>query len=178
MGADAVGGDFTVVHQSFVLETVHPEQAAARVGGVIFRGVQPLTAFVNDRMAIEVPVRLRGQGLQQRTVAQVDQVALGTRSPGNEQRNRQLGVIDDVVAALADLGGEHARAVQSIADGVVLAVAVVAGRKQQRTGVLLLEQLPAAQRHGTQQQTAESQSLASQHGANPHQSPSLALKPS
>ncbi len=76
--------------------------------------------------------------MQQRPVAQVDQVAFGAWTTGNEQRNRLRRVIDDVMATLADLGGEHPGAVQSIADGVVLAVAIVPCRKQERTLVLCL----------------------------------------
>jgi hypothetical protein len=91
--------------------------------------------------------------LQQRPVAQVDQVALGARAAGDEQRDRQRRVVDDVVAALADLGGEHLRTVQPITDGVMLAVGVVARREQQRALILALEQRPAAQCHCSQQQT-------------------------
>ncbi|MNR30999.1 hypothetical protein D3C85_1484850 [compost metagenome] len=103
-------------------------------------------------MAVEVPVRLRRHGLQQRAVTQVDQVALGARTTGDEQRNRQCRVVDDVMAALADLGGEHPGAVQPIADGVMLTVGIVPRREQQRAFVLLLEQRPAAQCHCSQQQ--------------------------
>ena len=77
------------VYQPLALESVHPEQATAWVSGVVFGGVQVLAVLVNHRVAVEVPVRLRRHGLQQRTVAQVDQVAFGARTTGDEQRNRQ-----------------------------------------------------------------------------------------
>jgi hypothetical protein len=96
---------------------------------------------VHHRVAVEVPVRLRGDGLQQAPVAQVDQVAFGAGAAGDEQGDRQLGVVDDVVATLADLGAEHLGAVQAITDGVVLAVAIVARRQQQGFAAFVAEQL-------------------------------------
>ncbi|MNY05572.1 hypothetical protein D3C86_1382970 [compost metagenome] len=153
MRADAVGGNLAAVHQPLTFELVHAEQAATRIAGVVFGGVQPVAAVVNHRVTVEVPVRLRRHGLQQRAVTQVDQVALGAGAPGDKQRDRQRRVIDDVVAALADLGGKHPGAVQPISDGVMLAISIVPRRKQQRAGILLPEQLPAAQCHCSQQQT-------------------------
>ncbi|MCY1188390.1 hypothetical protein D9M73_294920 [compost metagenome] len=58
MRTEAVGGNLTTVHQPFAFELIHAEQAAARIGGVVFGGVQPVAAVVNDRVTVEVPVRL------------------------------------------------------------------------------------------------------------------------
>ncbi|MNM71175.1 hypothetical protein D3C81_828310 [compost metagenome] len=162
------------MNQALAIEAVHTEYATAGIGGVVLGGVQPFTALVDHRVTIEVPVRLRGDGLQQTTIAQVDQVTLGTGTPGDEQGKRLLGVVDDVVATLGHFGGEHLGAVQAIADGVVFAIAVVARRKQQGAAVFAAEQGPAAQGQGAEQDATEFESLASQHD----QSPSLALKPS
>lgn len=172
--ADAVGRDFRMMGQAFAFEAVHTQHATARIGGVVLGGVQPFAALVDHRVAIEVPVRLRGQGLQQTPVAQVDQIALGAGAARHEQRDRPLGVVDDVVAAQADLGGEHLGAVQAIAHGIVLAVGIVTGRQQQWLLALAAPQGPAAQGQGAEQHATEFEGLASQHD----QSPSLALKPS
>ena len=174
MRADAVGGYLAAVHQPLTFELIHTQQAAARVGGVVLGGVQPVAALVDHRMAIEMAVGVRGDGLQQPAVAQVDQVALGAWATGDEQRNRQGRVVDDVMAALADLGGKYRLAVQAIADSVVLAVGIIARRQQQRAFVFVLEQRPATQGDSAEQHAAHRQSLSPEH----HQSPSLALKPS
>ena len=55
---EAVGGNLTAVHQPLAFELIHAEQAATRIGGVVFGGVQPVAAMVNDRVSVEVPVRL------------------------------------------------------------------------------------------------------------------------
>ena len=87
--ADAMGGNLAAVHQPFAFEPVHPEQATARIGGVVFGGVQPVATFMDYRVAIEVAVCIRGDGLQQRAITQVDQVTLGARATGDKQRDRQ-----------------------------------------------------------------------------------------
>jgi hypothetical protein len=148
-----MGGDLAAVHQPLAFEPVHPEQAAPRIAGVILGGVQVFAVLVHHRVAVEMPVRLRRHGLQQRPVAQVDQIAFGARAAGNEQRDRQRRVVDDVVTTLADFGGEHSGAVQPITDGVMLAIGVIARREQQRALILALEQRPAAQSHCSQQHT-------------------------
>ncbi|MNJ46647.1 hypothetical protein D3C77_417820 [compost metagenome] len=174
MRADTVGRNLAGMAEALAVKTVDTEYATTGIGGVVLGGIQPFAALVDDRMAIEMPVRLRGDGLQQPAIAQVDQVTLGAGAPGHEQGNRLLGVVDDVVATLVHLGGEHLGAIQAIADGVVLAVAVIAGREQQRAAVFAAKQGPAAQGEGAEQNATEFESLASQHD----QSPSLALKPS
>ncbi|MCY1428940.1 hypothetical protein D9M71_448390 [compost metagenome] len=174
MRADTVGGDFTAVLQAFAVEPIHTQHATTGLGGVVLGGVQPFTALVNHRVAVEMPVRLRSDGLQQATITQVDQVALGAGAAGDEQGNRLLGMVDDVVATQAHLGGEHLGTVQAVADGVVLAIAIVPRREQQRGAALVAKQGPAAEGEGTEHNATEFESLASQHD----QSPSLALKPS
>ncbi|MNE23939.1 hypothetical protein D3C80_1172120 [compost metagenome] len=174
MRADAVGRNLPAVHQALAFEAVHTEYATPRVGGVVLGGIQPFATFVDDRVAVEVPVRLRGDGLQQAPVAQVDQVAFGTGAAGDEQGDRLLGVVDDGMATLGDLGAEHLGAVQAETDGIVLAVAVVTRREQQGFAAFVAEQAPAAQGEGAEQYATEFECLASQHD----QSPSLALKPS
>ena len=129
---------------------------------------------MNHRVAVEVPVRLRGDGLQQAPVAQVDQVAFGAWSTCHEQGDRPLGVVDDVMATLGHLGGEHLGAVQTVTDGIVPAVAIVARREQQGFAGAVAKQAPAAQGEGAEHDATEFEGLASQHD----QSPSLALKPS
>src|SRR5450830_1537523 len=101
MRADTMGGNFAAVYQSLAFERVHAKQAAARIGGVVLGCVQPIAAFVNDRMAIKVAMGVRRDGLKERAITQVDQVTFGARATGDEQRNRQRRVVDDVVAALA-----------------------------------------------------------------------------
>ncbi|RMS47671.1 hypothetical protein ALP64_201259 [Pseudomonas syringae pv. actinidiae] len=118
---------------------------------------------MNHRMAIKVPARLRDDGLQQAAVAQVDQVAFGAWTTCDEHGKRQAGVIDDVMAALVHLSGKHLRPVKPETHRIVFAVAIVARRQQQRAGVFLFEQGPAAQCASTEQQTAEGHRLASQH---------------
>lgn len=162
------------VHQALTFEAVHTQHATAWIGGVVLGGVQPFAALVYHRMAVEVAVRLRGDGLQQAPVAQVDQVAFGAGPAGDEQGDGQFGVVDDRVATLGHLGAEHLGAVQAEADGVVLAVAIVARREQQGLAAFVAQQAPAAQGQGAEQYATEFDRLASQHD----QSPSLALKPS
>lgn len=154
MRAEAVGGDLACVQQPFAVELVHPEQTTTRIGRVVFSGIQVFAVLVHHGVAVKVPVRLRGHGLQQLAVAQVDQVTLGARTPCDEQRQRLRRVIDDVMATLTDVGGEHPRAVEAITDRVMLAIGVVARRQQQRALILAFEQRPAAQRHCSQQCTS------------------------
>ncbi|MNO80168.1 hypothetical protein D3C76_713650 [compost metagenome] len=113
-------------------------------------------------MAVEVPVRLRVDGLQQAAVVEMDQVAVPARTPRDEQRQRQLRMLDDVVAAHADLGGEHPRAIEPVADRVVSAVRVVTGGQQQGLPALA-RQRPAAEGEGAEQQAAQAQYVTSQH---------------
>ena len=127
MRTDTVGGQLAAMDQPLTFEAVHTEHATPRIGGVVLGRVQPFAALMDHGVTIEVAVRLRGDGLQQTAVTQVDQVAFGARTTGDEQGDRQFGVIDDVVATLADPGGKHLGAVQAIADCVVLAVRVIAG---------------------------------------------------
>lgn len=120
--------DIAAVLQSLAVETVDAEHAATGIGSVVLGGVEPLAALVEHAVAVEVAVFLRDQGLQQATVAQVDQVAFGAWPAGDEQRQRQARVLDDVVAALGHAGGELALAVQAVAHRVMLAIGVVARR--------------------------------------------------
>ena len=151
MRADAVGGDFAAVNQTLALKAINPQQATARIGGVVFSGVQPLAIFMDHGVTIKMPVGQGGQGLQQLPVGQADQVAFGTGAPGHEQGDGQRRVVDDVMAALADPGAEHPGAIESIADGKVIAVCIVAGTQQQRALAFLFKQRPTAQRDCTEQ---------------------------
>ncbi|MCY1306088.1 hypothetical protein D9M70_559230 [compost metagenome] len=162
MRAEAVGRQLAAVFQALAVETVDAEHAAAGVGGVVLGGVQPLAIPVEHRVSVEVAVGLRGDGLQQAAVAQVDQVAFGAWPPRDVERQRLAGVLDDVMAALGDAGGEHLTAVQAIADRVVPAVAVVAGREQQR-GCGAAAERPATEAERAEQRAAEGQHVAAQH---------------
>ena len=151
MRADAMGRDLPAVNQAFAFKAVNPQQPAARIGRVVFSGVEPFAVLVNHGMAIKVTIGQRREGLQQRPVLEADEVAFGAWAAGDEQRNGLGRVVDDVVAALFDLGIEHLGAVERVADGEVIAVDVVTGTEQQRALALLFEQRPAAQRDGAEQ---------------------------
>ncbi|MNJ60296.1 hypothetical protein D3C77_560180 [compost metagenome] len=125
MRANTVGGNFTAVAQPLTLKAVDTEYTTTGVGGVVLGGIQPFTALVDHRMPIEVPVRLRSDGLQQTTITQIDQVALGAWTAGHEQGDRLFGMIDDVMTALGYFGGKYLSAVQAVTDGIVLAITVV-----------------------------------------------------
>ncbi len=171
--ANAMGAELAGAHQALVFETVDPQHATARVSGIVFGGVQPLTVLVQHGMTIEMPVRRRYHRLQQLPVAQVDQVAFSPWAASHEQGDGLLRVIDDGMATLGHLGAEHLGAVQAIAHGVMLAIGVVACRQQQGLAAFFAQKTPAAQGEGTEYNATEFQGLASQHD----QSPSLALKP-
>ena len=114
-------------------------------------GVFDVKVALHPEVAVTVKVnvaRSPDEAEQQAAIAQVDQVALGARPAGNEQRNRQRRVVDDVVAALADLGGKHLLAVQVKAYGVVLAVCIIARRQQQLGAHRLQHQLRGELRGG------------------------------
>lgn len=88
MRTDSVSGDLARMHQPFTFEAVDAKHATSWVGGVVLGGIQPLATVMDHRVAIEVAVGLRADGLQQAPVTQVDQVAFGTWAAGDEQGDR------------------------------------------------------------------------------------------
>ena len=82
-------------------------------------------------MAIEVPIRLTVQGLQQSAIAQVNQVTFPGRAAPHIQRHRQKRMAGHRVAALGHRRGKRPFAVQVVTHGIVLTVVIVARGKQQ-----------------------------------------------